>query len=69
MRWLLPKVPNIICPKEPLFQKNLDIISKKEAAGHEWLQMWEHSEDIESIGASCSLGSVIACCQEFFFLI
>lgn len=27
--------PNIICQKEPSLQKNIGIISKKEAAGHE----------------------------------
>ena len=67
MRWLLPKVPNIICPKEPLFQKNIDIISKKEAAGHEWLQMWEHSEDIESIGAAAHWDLSSPAARNFFF--
>lgn len=41
------------------FKKILVPFSKKEATSHEWLQMSEHSKDIESFGG-CLLDSAIS---------
>lgn len=61
--------PNIICQKEPSLQKNIGIISKKEAAGHEWLQMSEPSRHWEYWGRAACWNVSSPTARNNFFLI